>query len=376
MVDAAAGAIPGPLNMAAENGRDETAARAHTRRYVAAQLTFWTVYALFNTLFIVLFAPPKPLYFLITLLLAIYLGLTSHGLRALYKPRRNWSLGRISLHLLWLLPLAAIAVQSLLALSIRALLSAFPLLAEGTQQTSGSMFVAYTLNTAFVLAAWTVVYLLVEQLRRRRATELAYWRSQAQLHEAELQFLRSQINSHFLFNALNNLRALIREDPEQARERLTQLAVLLRAILQAETRERVPLAEELSLVDGYLALESLQFESRLQIRRDIDERARQVDVPPLLLQTLVENAVRHGIARRPAGGCIEIAVHRDADHIRIQIRNPLPQIAASSDGTVSEGHGIGLKNARARLQKLFGARARLELRQEHDSMLAELQLPA
>ncbi len=356
--------------MAVTHGQEHLAARAHTRRYLAAQLAFWALYALFNTLFIVLFAPPQPLYFLITLLLAVYLGFTSHGLRALYKPRRDWTLPRISLHLFWLLPLAALAVQTLLALSIRVLLTVFPPLAEGTQQTSGSMFVAYTLNTTFVLAAWTVVYLLVEQLRRRRATELAYWRSQAQLHEAELQFLRSQINSHFLFNALNNLRALIREDPEQARERLTQLAVLLRAILQAETRERVPLAEELNLVDGYLALESLQFESRLQIRRDIDERARQVDVPPLLLQTLVENAVRHGIARRPAGGCIDIRVRREADCVRIGIRNPLPQSAAGS-----EGHGIGLKNARARLQKLFGDTARLELRQDGDSMLAELQLP-
>src|SRR5690606_35913235 len=125
-----------------------------------------------------------------------------------------------------------------------------------------------------------------------------FWQNEIRLRELELQFLRSQINSHFLFNALNNIRALILEDTSAARQALSDLATLLRGLMQSEHKQTVPLREELEWVQGYLALESLQFEQRLQFDLDIDSTLLDASLPPMLLQTLVENAIKHGIARR------------------------------------------------------------------------------
>lgn len=350
---------------------ERNALRTRQRQYGLAQCAFWGAYTLFNTLFIVLLAEFRFVFLLINLILSLLLLGATHGLRALYKARTDTlSMGRVLLHLLWLIPATAITAQLVLHGLVVAMWWLLPALTEGLQPTTAAAFAGYTINTAIMLVLWSALYLMMSEFRRRRQTEIAYWRSQAQLRESELLFLRSQINSHFLFNAMNNLRALIREDPDQARDRLTQLAVLLRAILQAGTRESVPLSEELGLVAGYLALESLQFEQRLQVQWDVAEPTAAINMPPLLLQTLVENAVRHGIACRPQGGCIRIEVRQDAACVRIRISNPLPLTTGSS-----EGHGIGLQNARQRLQHVYGDKARLLLLPESDQMVALVEVP-
>ncbi len=342
-----------------------------TRQYLLAQFFFWGVYAGFNILIFSVFVALKPISLLITLLLSVWMAFGSHFLRLLYKRYAlNWSAGRLVLAALISIPVLAVVLQWLLSFSVALLVNLSPILKEGYQATTTAQTFVYSLNMMIILGLWTAVYLSIDQFRRRRETEIAHWRIQAQLHEAELQFLRSQINSHFLFNALNNLRALIRENPELARERLTQLAALLRAILQVEQRDKVPLDTELDIVRGYLDLESLQFEDRLHVEWQIDDNTRQLPVPAMLIQTLVENAIKHGIACRRHGGTVAIAARVQGNALQISIRNPPPESDARSSGT-----GLGLNNARERLQRLFGTRASLLLQREDSQITALVEIP-
>jgi LytS/YehU family sensor histidine kinase len=213
------------------------------------------------------------------------------------------------------------------------------------------------MNYAIMLTLWSAIYLLRSEFNRRRYAEISHWQLQVQLKENELQFLRSQINSHFLFNAINNLRALINEDAERARAGLADLSVLLRGLLQNDGAQLVSLREEMEWVRGYLALESLQFEDRLHLDIQVDESLLTAKLPPLIIQTLVENAIKHGIAARRAGGTLQIRIKRiGSDHWQINVVNPLPEFQPSH-----QGNKIGLHNARERLGMAFGEAAQLDL---------------
>lgn len=342
-----------------------------SRRYLLAQCAFWGTYGTFNILMFSLFIKLTPLSWIIGISLSVLLVMTTHVMRALYKTyAAQWSFGKVLLNVVWMIPTSAVLVQYLVHWIIRAGISFHPELAEGMQPSSNANLLMYSLNTMVILALWVASYLSVDQFTRRRQSELAHWKTQARLHEAELQFLRSQMNSHFIFNALNNLRALIRENPDLARERLTQLASLLRAILQADQRDKLTLEEELEIVRGYLALESLQFEDRLQCDWQISEESKNQMLPPLALQTLVENAIKHGIACRRYGGTITISAQRHAGALHISVSNPVAETSSSQ-----ESHGIGLKNVRARLLRVFGERASLHIINEQEQVRAVMEIP-
>ncbi len=325
--------------------------------YLAVQLTFWGGYFLINLLFVGVSGYYTHSSALIFLLLSLLLGFASHGLRKLYhRYAQQLSTLHLGLHLCWLLPITALVVQTLLHclifLSIQWLGPS-----NNIQPVSVGSFIGYSINTGIMLMLWSILYLFQREFKQRRETEIAHWRDQAKLRDMELQFLRSQINSHFLFNSINNLRALILEDPQAARQGLSDLATLLRGLLQVDSKMTVSLREELDWVRGYLALESLQFEQRLSYAFQIDERLLDEKVPPLLLQTLVENAVKHGIARRRAGGHIQINAQRlSPSHWQLEITNPAAELPAEHSG-----QSIGLTNTHARLAAAFGNQAKFDL---------------
>jgi len=192
--------------------------------------------------------------------------------------------------------------------------------------------------------------------------------------EAELRALKSQVNPHFIFNSLNSLRSLIDEDPRRARLAVTQLANLLRYSLQSGQMETVSFEQELQVVQDYLALEQVRFEDRLHLRLDIAEDTLSLQIPPMLLQTLAENAIKYGIAQQPAGGEIAISAQRDKGLFRIQVSNP--GTLAPSGGQPGSSTGLGIKNALDRLRLLFGERASLELIQgAPGQVLAQVSIP-
>lgn len=183
--------------------------------------------------------------------------------------------------------------------------------------------------------------------RRRREYEMRELAARA-----ELSALRAQIQPHFLFNVLNTLAELVRQKPSAAEAMIEQLADIFRYALASTRRDLVPLGEEVDFVRAYLAIEQARFESRLRVELDVPEECRGVRIPPMTLQPLVENAIRHGIGRSVSGGTVSIAVHGHEDGVRIVVadRSGEKSLAASN------GEGIGLENVRARLEGLAGAR--------------------
>jgi Histidine kinase len=232
-----------------------------------------------------------------------------------------------------------------------------------TQITLRLGIVASTINGVLLFCGWFSLYFIYHIFERLRRMQLEQFRLAASVKEAELRALKSQVNPHFLFNSLNSLRALIDEDAPRARESVTRLANMLRYSLQSGQQETVPLEEEIRIVEDYLALEMIRHEDRLRVRWDIADAARPLAVPPMLLQTLVENAVKYGISTRREGGEIAISAALDHEDLHICVSNPgdlsaPPSAAAAKAGSST---GVGLRNASERLQLLFGDRARLSL---------------
>lgn len=228
------------------------------------------------------------------------------------------------------------------------------------------LILASTLNGAGMIGGWLCLYFFYHVFERMQRLQVEQLRLIATAKEAELRALKSQVNPHFLFNSLNSLRALIDEDAPRARESVTRLANMLRYSLQSGQLETVPLEEELRIVQDYLALESIRHESRLRVSWNISEAVRTCGVPPMVLQTLVENAVKYGISTRREGGEILIEAQIQDGSLRLRVTNPGDLSAPLSSAAAKAGSstGVGLRNAADRLGLLYGERARLQLTAE------------
>jgi LytS/YehU family sensor histidine kinase len=233
-----------------------------------------------------------------------------------------------------------------------------------------ALFSASVFNSIVLLVGWQFIYFFYHLFDRYNRLHIEQLRLVASVKDAELRALKSQINPHFIFNSLNSLRGLIDENPGRAREAVTQLANLLRYSLQSGQLETVPLEDELNTVNDYLALEQVRHEERLRVRLDIAPEAPGVSIPPMLVQTLVENAIKYGIAPRREGGEIAIVARCEHDRLRLLVINP---------GTLVGGGGstgVGLRNAADRLRLLFGAQASLALREDPPGrVVAEVLVP-
>ncbi len=240
----------------------------------------------------------------------------------------------------------------------------------GLEELANSLLLAYL--GAEYSTFWIAGFLSLLFLRALHAADHARLQADTSAKQAELLALKAQINPHFLFNSLNTLRALLPREQRTPREAITMLADLLRAALDVQNHRTIPLGRELETVDAYLALEQLRFEERLRVVREIEPAALAAAVPPFALQTLVENAVKFGVAPRAEGGEIRLGATLLAGTLRIRISNP-GRLGPTPTGST----GLGLANLRRRLAHLHGDVARLEVREEApDLVVAELTLPA
>jgi two-component system sensor histidine kinase AlgZ len=241
----------------------------------------------------------------------------------------------------------------------------------GAWLVSADPLLLRTINWSATIALWAVVYFSVTSLRDRRLAELRQSELARALQVAELRLLKSQLNPHFLFNSLNSVRALIADDPGGAQKAVTQLARTLRYTLTAGQEEVVSLERELEIVADYLELESLRLGERLRIDRTIALDARAAHVPVMLLQTVVENAIKHGIAELPEGGTLRISAAARDGALDIEVENPRPAAPVRS-----QSNGIGLRNAAERLRLLFGGAALLDLDLSRpDRALVRIRIP-
>jgi hypothetical protein len=287
------------------------------------------------------------------------LGVT-HALRA-YVRRRNWlALPRSRLVVRIVLAGMLLGVPFGIATNLTplAVLQDPGILPDGSGLSAGPALVLLlnVINWAFVFMIWLALYFGALAVRQFRSAELRESELARALQLAELRLLKSQLNPHFLFNALNAVRSLIPDDPARAQDAVTRLANTLRYTLSSAREELVPVAQELEIVQDYLDLESLRLEDRLRIDCEVSAEARAVRIPVMLLQTVVENAIKHGIAELPAGGVLRIHGELHDGALVLEVENPRPAAAR-----VEVSEGIGLRNAAERLRLLFGDGARLHV---------------
>ncbi len=215
------------------------------------------------------------------------------------------------------------------------------------------------------------VHYLLSSFESSRESERHALQHEILAREAELKSLRTQLNPHFLFNCLNSISALTTLDPAKAREMCLLLADFLRTSLELGGRDSITLDEELSLVAQFLAVEKVRLGPRLAIDQHIQDSSRNCMTPPLLLQPLVENAVRHGIAQLVDGGSILLQAERRGERLNIVVEN-----AYDPEAPARGGKGIGLKNVRQRLATAFGNEARVNLQKSDNLFRVEISFPA
>ncbi|MEO8819821.1 MAG: histidine kinase [Ginsengibacter sp.] len=210
--------------------------------------------------------------------------------------------------------------------------------------------------TFILIALWLLLYMIWHYLERNRKDEVDRLNLEKTVKELELKTIKSHINPHFIFNSLNSIRALVDENPKRARTAITELSNILRSSLQVEKMETVPLHKELDIVKDYLALEQMRFEERLKVEMDIDEDTLNQPIPPMMLQTLVENAIKHGISKMISGGTIKIISRITGKDFELIVQN-----TGSLKKDTNEGFGI--KSTRDRLKFLFDGNAYFKVKE-------------
>lgn len=228
----------------------------------------------------------------------------------------------------------------------------------GPEMEQLRMWIIFGSMTVYV--AQFAIYHTIRSIQRLRLQQEQASTLEALARESELTALKAQINPHFLFNTLNSISATIRQNPEEARAMIAKLARLLRYALESAEEDLVPLEEELSFTRSYLALASKRFGDRLKVEFDVDPESRDTNLPPMVLQPLVENAIRHGIGGSETGGTVRISTRREDDHTEVRIEDTGSGIHDEEWDHLME-EGIGLKNTHERLQTLFGDDNGLEI---------------
>ncbi len=232
-------------------------------------------------------------------------------------------------------------------------------------------FLANLILDSPLVLVWVSVYYLWHFVELGTSSEIQKVRLESLVKELELKTIKSHINPHFIFNALNSIRALVDENPERARTAITELSNILRSSMQTEKSETVPLERELNIVKDYLALEHIRFEDRLQIEYDIDEDTLDQPVPPMMLQTLVENAIKHGISKQKEGGLVRVISDYRDNHHELIVQN-----TGHLNGNSIDVDGFGISSTRNRLQLLFGEKASFDIRDnENDMVEAIVKMP-
>lgn len=228
-----------------------------------------------------------------------------------------------------------------------------------------------------IFGAGILIYLLavscsyvILSIEASSAAEARVLETNVLAREAELKALKAQVNPHFLFNSLNSISALTSMDAAKAREMCIYLADFLRMTLGLGEKNVIPLDEELSLIDRFLAIEQVRFGSRLKLEKEISEDSRAVSLPPLILQPLIENAILHGIANLPEGGAVRLATHCSNGTLIITVENSL-----DPDSPPVRRGGLGLTNVRRRLEARYGGQAAMTAGADSNRFRVVMRIP-
>ncbi|MEX0290303.1 MAG: sensor histidine kinase [Flavobacteriaceae bacterium] len=225
------------------------------------------------------------------------------------------------------------------------------------------------INSLIVIFVWVACYLAIKLLLKLNTDRIERLELNTTLKQAQLNTLKGQINPHFMFNSLNNIRGLMLEDVERSRDMLTKLSEMLRYSLTKNDVNAIALEEELEMVENYIDLSKIQFEDRLTFVKEIDPGSLNIPIPPMIIQLLIENAAKHGISNLKQGGVITLRTSAEEQELTIQVRNT-GKLHLDEHSTQ-----LGLKNIRQRLRLLYGELAKFTLREEGGEVIADIKIP-
>ncbi|MCX2720709.1 sensor histidine kinase [Lentiprolixibacter aurantiacus] len=224
-------------------------------------------------------------------------------------------------------------------------------------------------GSVFTVFGWVILYLVIKLLLKLNADRIERLELNATLKQAQLNTLKGQINPHFMFNSLNNIRGLMLEDVERSREMLTKLSDMLRYSLSKNNVNAIVLKDELEMVDNYIDLSRIQFEDRMTFIKEVVPESLHLEIPPMIVQLLVENAAKHGIGNLKEGGVIKLITKVKDQVLHIQVINS-GKLKIDTGSTQ-----LGLQNIKQRLKLLYGGRATFSLEQLEDEVMAHIKIP-
>ena len=341
------------------------------KRYWFFQLGGWSVWALTMLFFAYLFEREVSILFLYRCFFAVLLGIIFTQILRAIIIRFNWLQMPIE-KVIPRLILVMLIISSVYTISQMSIVEALNL-SERIRDPKinfGRRFLLNSVDNLIFLTVWLLIYYAYHYFERVNRQQVDTHRLNAVVKDLELKTIKSHINPHFIFNALNSIRALVDENPERARKAITELSNILRNSMQAEKLETVPLENELNIVRDYLALEQMRFEERLKVDFEIDEDTLDQPVPPMMLQTLVENAIKHGISKQVDGGMVKI---------KSDFHNHQHEIIVQNSGRINgslHSEGFGIQSTQDRLNLMFGDKAKFEIKDIANNIVeAKIILP-
>ena len=336
-----------------------------TKIYWICQIVGWSLYALFNLFLFALGDGQLTTAQIVgQFLLTAYFIFSTHMYRNLIV-RWGWLrilspklIPRIILTII-VLSISCFLFELLLNNSLGIIVESGDSLGWIISQFFGSLFLYFI---------WSLVYFVYHYFENYKSA-LQY---QASINEIQLNKLKSQLNPHFIFNGLNSIRALIDENPKKAKMAVTQLSNILRNTLGMNEKKLINFVEELRTVRDYLDLETVRYEERLQTILDIHPESYRFAVPPLMVQTLVENGIKHGIANLVDGGVLQLTTSVSNGKMKIEIRNS----GQYNNGLQAKQEGYGIANTVQRLKLLYGDKAKFSIfNQDKDFVVTEVIIP-
>jgi two-component system, LytTR family, sensor kinase len=338
------------------------------RLYWTIQVSGWLTYLLLQLAFSYIASAQgvSARRFVFLLLESLICLLITHGYRHVMN-RRQWLRLSVPKLLPWVMP--TIAVMSVLVYFLRIPANIISgRLFDPRDAFDVEQFLLTWSFYVIIFFLWSVFYFTYHYIEQYNKS-LKY---EASRIEIELNNLKSQLNPHFIFNALNSIRALVDENPKKSKQAINHLSNILRNSLVSDRRRLTKFDDELKIVRDYLSLESIRFEERLKTEFSIDPDSSVFLVPPLMIQTLVENGVKHGIAKLTEGGTISVSTRVEGGLMKIQIRNS----GHYHNTSTKRKGGLGLKNTAQRLKLLYGENASFKIENESDTfVLTEIVIP-
>jgi sensor histidine kinase YesM len=320
--------------------------------YWTCQFIGWTLYAAINLFFFKL-SYNTNFKDILLFLIWLPLGITiTHAYRFIVL---KYNILKVNIYFQIPIIIVSSLIMSILFFIIN--ISIVNLFSHSTEQIDLLAATSKILSLVLIFVIWSVIYFGFHFFDNYKRTEIQNLRLEANTREVELNKLKSQLNPHFMFNSMNSIRALVDEDPKKAKVAITQLSNILRNTLMMHKNKFITLEEELVLVKDYLELEHIRFEERLNFNFDINPNTLILNVPPMMVQTLVENGIKHGISKYPEGGSISIITLKTETGFEIEIINT----GQLTPNTKSDS-GVGVENTTNRLELLFGKKASFSLK--------------